>query len=376
MSVGVSFMSNFIHNRARPQVVEDAFRAYGNFAGIHDFKFKSLFSLDTLTITSTAGVWSNHRQDPALPHSHLITYSTENSYGTAVGVNVDQAPGFNGYEYIVGTDASGHPFVNRGSNTYMILPTLCPVNANVIVAVREIQNSTEKNDVWLSISLWMNDKLMLTYQEWRQSFYPWPNLYFGLASYGSSSRTFTNIRIPQMTDFIEWNSLDPAETPSGGLSRAIQGRYLKYFVRYNGSLYAWRPITTTSIATYTNDQRFQTLRRVLDRRELLTHVRQVGAYVQAEYIRNDLGPHRFAELNNPYLMNIFDCELEALKATERQQEMADIVTFVADCHPLVEIEDHITIPEGDYILTARNGINLTAPRASEEIESRRYVFAS
>lgn len=329
-----------------------------------------------------------------LPHSHVIEMHVFDWNWAAVVRCLEYGkPTFYfppvsaaGEHFLVGVGDTGQPFIsqyNPISHSYDIrlqLPVFAPAEADVRIAFRELRFGDSSSDTYHSVSLWLNDRHYLTFtQEYADAdgVIDGP-IYFGLAAPAGQSVTYANVRIPELTTFTDWISLDPGETPIGGLQRAIEGYYLKFFMRHDGTLRAWKPRATAAVYCYSDDERFSRAIQY-DTRDLKTHVRQLGAYTQAEYIRQDLVQrygHRFAEINNPYLFTEEECYEQAQLAIRRLEERMLVERFTALYHPLLEVEDHIQTPDGDRILTSRSVTFEIGSTATEDIEARQYTYGS
>jgi hypothetical protein len=389
----VTFSKALMFNHARPQVVESSFRAYAAFSGIHDFNFDKLYELaeddwssDDITITfnedtleldasALSAEWHIALQDTDLPVEHLINY-----HKTAVrqAIVVGYQP--NGNHWIAGTDGDGFPVILKFSNdtytTVLSIPKETPEEADVMVAFREFKFGESVEEFWHTISIWMNDALIATYSEVSATGQITTDVQFGFAAYGGDDPVgYTEVEIPEITEFAEWSSLDPAEYPISGLQRAIEGRYLKFFIRFNGTLRAWKPKATDIVKEFDDDQ-VEGYRDSFDKRALKTHVRMVGAYTEAEYVRPDLWPkygHTFTEVNNPYLMTEQDCFREARREIQRMEQQAFKEDFQTPVTPLIEIEDRVSTPRGERIVDSIS-LDFTPAEIEQTISARLYNF--
>lgn len=349
----------------------------------------AFFAETIFTLTapaSPANTWFKVIQgDFALPDNYLLQFHVRDWNWAAV---ISMLP--NGWHYLVGVDHEGTPFaftydVTRSAYVPAIqIDKTAPREAEVSIAFRQMHFGDSASRIWRSVSLWMNDQNILSHAE--QS----PNdgmsdtsglikedMHFGFAARSGASAEYSNVRIPELTIFTDWISLDPGEAGIGGLQRSIEGYYLKFFIRHNGELRAWQPKASDSKYTYLQEQ-IEERSQVTDLRELRTHVRQVGAYTQAEYMREDLVRkygHRFIELNNPYLMTEEECRRQAELAIKRMEEAMIIETITSSYHPLLELEDHVTTPSGERIISSRS-ITFEGPQAVEQITARQYTYGS
>lgn len=394
LMTNIQFQTHRVTDFVRPLTVENAFRTYCNFGQIHNQIFEETYaqasanwiasanyttgvevtpSDDELFIDATDSIasWNVAINLTAVPHSVLLRYHKDTDPQAAVvGFQSD------GSFYLVGT-RSGHLVISKRDSSGVFSDVLniakaYPAVADCEVALRHIRFSDDDSDLWRCISLWMNDALMCTYIEKVDGILSNP-IYFGFGTYAGSSATFTDISIPQLTEFAETCTLDPSENPMGGLQRAIEGRYIKMVMRPTGSLRAWRPVQTESVHEFFDGDTLST-DLPFDRRSIFNHVRQVGAYRQAEFVRPDLikeQGHRFTELNNPFLMTEAECYDQARLSILRMESEADGKTMVSPFTPLVQIEDHITTPDGEYIITGRD-ISIEQSRLYQNLQTRKY----
>lgn len=278
--------------------------------------------------------------------------------------------------YLMGVNASRKPFILRvrgtTTKTLIEMPDNAPLDGEVIISFRQRRFLEDASDVWHCFGIWMNGSHLMSHIEASNEVMDAPQM--GFAAYTSSTITYDEISIPQMTEFADWISLDPGESPQRALERAIEGRYVKYFVRWDGRLRAWIPKATNSVYTYTT---MLNRERRFDARELKTHVRLLGAYTQAEYIRRDLISkygHRFAELANPYIMTEEECYRQAVLSVKRMEEAADVVKLDVLYNPILEPEDHI-IAEDDRIIDNRS-VSYGLPQVKEGMTVRKYTYGS
>lgn len=396
----VQFRNHRLNDHGKPQIVENAFRAYANYSGVHDFNFDLLYALaganwnddSGVTVTANtsqiavdasalaAGWHMAYEEALELPNSYLLRYH-KTQYRQGVVLNMRP----NGDHILVVTDDSGHLSIIKSVNdvvtTVLSLPDATPEEADVQIVFREMTGSGEAvssdtGGLWHAISVWMNGRLAGSYIEEAVSplIGTW---YFGFVAYGGESATYTAVSIPEMTDFAEWNSLDPGEYPMSGLQRAIDGRYIKFYLRFNGELRAWRTKATPSALTFTADI-LDSQGESIDYRELRTHIRQVGAYVEAEYLDPALVRkygHRFEVENNPYILGQQACYTEARKQVLRRFERAVTEQFTSTFTPLLEPEDHITTPTAERIVSGKS-LSVQMGEIEQQISARTYTYGS
>jgi hypothetical protein len=374
MTTAVSFSQAILADFGAAQTVEEAFRVYGNWACIHDFNFDSIYEAASVSVGAATGWATPVKAGTALPVDVLVEYNvTSGSHALLLRHSEYDDSGL-----LFGINSSGHLFAQEWAFgnpgiMYMNIPAHTTIG-NVKIAYRQQRFSSDENDVWEAATMWIDDALIDTYVR-----------YVGTATGESvtiaftsdtTGQTFTDVRVPQLTQFTEWTSIDPGEPAAGGLERAVEGRYTKYFMRFNGELRAWRSKASPSRHTFTDSDSIYVRAASYDRRQLYTHVRMLGAWVQAEAVRGDLiksRRHRFLEANNPFLMSEADCYAEATNELRRMEEAAYTETIETPFTPLLEPEDRISTPSGEWIVSSREAdFSITA--SDQALTTRKYAY--
>lgn len=346
---GVSFYRSAVSDNEHLQTVEDAFRFYFGMAGIHDYRFQSRLGPTTKTITSTSG-WSIDWQTAEMPFEVLVTADVSSTPFAFVVGTPDH-----GMYYLVGINDAGQAFVQKnGATIYreaQFIPA--PIIGPVQFSFREIAWRENEGDKWAVFSLFSGGRHFLScsvpLSEFMRTVRPCSYYHVGIAAYAGYPVTFTNLRVPQLTNYIEWNSIDPGEYLMGGLQRALEGRYIRFFLRYNGSVAAYRPYSRAPIADLGRADIYA-LQTSIDRRRLVSHARMLGAYTEAEYLDKTAAQHRFVEINNPMLFSIPESASEAAESVLRQREEAVTAIIEMPYKPLWEIDDVISYEGTEYVI--------------------------
>lgn len=370
MSVALRF---YRANNYNPSLtLEEIFKLYGSWSGLHDFSFDPVVSDATTTVTGTvSGGFTVGTLYPALlPPSFEIRYhKTTNRQAVFI------QGGSGAIYFIAGTDDSGYPFISRFGATVQSIPKATPEEADVRVVFRQQQNSDDETQIWRSVSIYMNDALITTFQEpWNLAY---SNIQIGFAAYDTDVVTYTNIIVPELCDIAEFGTLDPGATPTNGLQQTIEGRYLKYFVRFDGTFRAWKVKSIDSQHTFTNDE-FISDTIPNDFMDLATHVRMMGAYIWAEAIDYDLANlygHRFQEVNNSMLMTKQECFIEATNTLKRMQENTFTQSADVPYVPMIEVEDRVTTADGDWIVTGYQ-LDLDVAEVVAGMNVRKYMWGT
>ena len=331
-----------VYDRAPARTAEDIFRCYAGFAGIERYKFQSLLTPASTTVVAS-GVTI---YQPALPHNYRLTFETSALASATVYLNL-RAPDATGltqvhYRLQFAPTVRLSKYIPSSGYTSVWVSPLAPSGSRVTVSVREIVMRSIGDNIWLVISVYVDDKLLETYMEWiRQS--PETDYHVGVAGAHSA------IRVPQLCEIVEWNAQDPGVPVMSGLNRAIEGRDIRFFMRFNGALSAWRQYPRGAVLSLQASD-IDALQRAVDHRARVTHLRMVGAYLEAEIIRDGRGRHRFVEVKNPYLMTHRECYREAARALNRYDQALNTAIMTSSVRPLLEIGDRVDVMGEAYYI--------------------------
>jgi hypothetical protein len=222
------------------------------------------------------------------------------------------------------------------------------------------------------ISWWSNGKFVANAH---LGSYPLGRL-LAVGCYGANTVTFDDMEICELTEVMEVVTMDVGETPGGALGRAVGRRHINYFVRFDGTLRVWRPKGVASSAELDNSDVDQ-LVEIVDRRGLVSHWRQVGAWDSADAYSTDLLykiGHRFFKDDNPDLLTEDECQTEANAAIVRTKEYAHRLSSVMPYQPLLEPEDRVTINGEEWLVTSY-AVELRAGGLFAKVQLREYNYA-
>ena len=356
-------------NTEPPLTVEKIFKLYGSWAGIHDFDFEALVDIETVSVTGvTGGGWTTSEVEVDLPPNFSFRY---HKTGWEQAVEFSDVPA--GLTYLFGTDSSGHPFVRANGNIVHYLDKLTPTEADVEIVFRQEILDEKSSSVRHSMSMYMNDRWYTTYAT-EGNISVLENVKLKMAAYDTDVMTYTDLRMPELCETAEFGTLDPGENGSGGLQRTIEGRYLKYFVRADGTLRAWRKKVRDNVFIFGSS--VEGFQRYHDLPALITHARMRGAYVEGVYYDETLTAlymHRFVELDNAMLFTKRECVIEAENTVRRSEEAAFSISFNAHWVPILEPEDRVVADGDDWVL---NGFSISGSpgRARASYNGRKYVW--
>lgn len=379
--------------------LEGVYQRYASFAGVQKFKFddsirgfKSAkwttitnvsYSGDYVSITGggTAAVSIAWFAD-AMPHSFVADmYAHLGTWGFAVRGN-----GSDTYYKILydSTRITLYKTVSAGDQTFAskaLHGEEIITGSKVRIAVSDAQFSADSPGRIIYISVWVNDQLLLSFSDNVQDNIP--PLRFGVVIPVSSATTlYSNLRVANMGEMIVWSSEDPGENPQGAIQRAIEDRYIKSWIRWDGSLRAWKPVARTTYLTIPTTKDLG-LQRILDIKQIFSHVRMLGAFQWVQVSDPDLERrfgHRFREVNNTALWNADDCFREAQRLITRAKEQANMLQMNTIGLIYAELEDRLKLPDmanaGSYIDYIIDSIDWTAEAATlkANLRVRQYYY--
>lgn len=369
--------------------IEDAFRALAEYSGIHLFNFDdeladdfdslSASIWDTANATGTWGVASDMLQGDGpgssdwgfllsvedVPQSFVAKVTKHDDVGGLAFLAEDED---NLYFAWWNATAVGIALVDDGD-----VSILCSVPKDTFDGESELCLSVQRDEEGYFVSLWFDEQFGVNaYIALLPSHYR-----FGFATYDTDTDTeYSDLRIAELTEVLAIVTMDVGENPAGALSRAIGRRHINHFVRFNGELRAWRPKAADSVLTlgigdvYQHDEK-------IDRKGLVSHWRQIGAWHVADAHDTDLLAqlgHKFHKDDNPDLMTEQECEDEAERSIVRCKEYSHVVSADYPLYMFQEPEDRITIRGEDWVLTTY-GFRLRAGAIDCRADLREYVYA-
>lgn len=384
----IYFINLTVSDYGRPMTIERACKLYSNYANVNTWAFDSLYTGGTsnwslgsgvsvgagpaFTATGSPSGWRDAIQTGVeIPTNHTITFDVT-GYGWGV---ITRTVGST--HWLIGLDASGHPtfevwngsaYVQQGSRPSTFSNT---ADYKVQVCFQEIRYGKDTN-IWNAISMWINDRLAISYIGYNATLIN-TTMHIGFAVRESSTKTFSNVRVPELCDIAEAITIDQGESPMSGLQRAIEGRYLQMLSRYNGALRVYRPKQQSSLFTLaTGESRNNTF----NKNTIKNHIRMVGAYEYAEAMSNTSIAkygHLFQELQNPYLMSEWEALREAQQSIKRLEENAVSESMRYSYQHFMEIGDRITLFGNDRTVKSVN-IDVTPVQLTMQLTAKGYSY--
>lgn len=380
---------------------EGLFEKWSSFAGVQSFKFEDAIntfeSSDWTTITNvtygatlrrSGSVGADHVAwySQTMPHSYTMEF-TAHEDTWEVYVRGDSVAGT---WYRIGYSAPDELVtVKRSLSTVEVIVLQKELQDNEIVdwgrvkiSVRDAQSTSDSPIRLVFISLWINDELIITYSEVDEA--GTPPLKMGFTVYaGSTSIIISDFRIANLGEIITISSLDPGEKPIGAIQRAIEDRYIKYWVRWDGSLFAWSPTARENIITLSPSRQLS-MSVVRDTRQIINHIRVLGAFQWVQVFDWESIAqygHRFRQLQNTSVWDSDDCKRVGDQMLIRGKEQASQARISTFGLTLLELEDRVQMPnvngDGtyiDYIIDSISWQSSDGLTLRAEINGRRYYY--
>lgn len=360
----------FMSNGNGSVTLEDVFKRYAAFGGIHDFEFVNSFptfdpahwtalgsggsySGGSILQSGTSGADQVAWYDTDMPHSYTVEFwlrkikfsffvrgdGVNNYYEIQYDGNTS-ATGFVTIWKVVG--GSGTAVYNRALQSWEV----ANAGSKLKISVRDSQLASDSANRILYISVWMDDLNIASYADLSAGAPPL-RMGFKIVSGTTAGTVLTDFKVPNLGEIIPWSSLDPGERPLDAINRAIEDRYIKYWIRWNGNLKAWSPGQRSAAVTLTTAKEFSNV-PATDLRQIYSHIRVVGAFQWVQLIDNTLlrsVGHRFAEINNTSLWNADDCVRVGQQMFIWAKEQMFQVSFATLGQIFLEHEDRVQIPD-------------------------------
>jgi hypothetical protein len=365
----LSFCRARVYDRSPVTTVEEAIRHAASYAGVHRFKFFNAQDSSTASsVHSGVSIFSE-----PLDHNYKVSFRTNALQNVRLYLNL-RAPGaaaLTSVHYRVRLNAPQleiEKYVpGSGYATVLYSPLSLSGPGSITVGVRETIMRSIQGNVWLLITIYRDGELLETYAEWIKRS-PDTDYYVGIVG------AHSDWRIAQLTEIVEWVTQDPGTPVMSGLQRTLDGRNIRMAMRFDGSLVAWRQRPRTpSLTLQASD--IEALQRTVDHRARFTHVRMVGAYLEAEALRSNRGRHRFVEVKNPYLMTTPECYREAVRQLNRFDQNMDTLAAVTSLRPLLEVGDRIEVIDQSYFVEGYS-VQVTPAQVEATYNLKRYTGAS
>lgn len=376
--------------------IEEMYRALGEYAGLHLFDFDSAIedgfdSLDAeIWGSASEGTWGinsdSQLQGEGAGAAQWYWLLSQENMPTSFVLQVDKLSQRGAIAFLA-NDADNLYYVSWSATACKVAKivlgfeqVLCSLPKSGYAGNCTLTLSVQKGKYGHYISLWADDDFVInaytgvgagTYTAEAEV----DHTKVGFGVYLSDTTLFDNLRIAELTEVLPIITIDVGETPLGALQRAVGRRHINYFARWNGELRAWRPKAQTSKHVYTADEAYVSNEQI-DRRGLISHWRQIGAWDVAdawdEELLEAIG-HRFHKDDNPDLMTEGECQVEAEQSLIRSREYAHTLGVEAPMNVFLEPEDRVTIRDEEWILTAYS-LALRAGELTLSGQLREYTY--
>ena len=392
----------------RPAItLEDVYQFMAAFGGVHDTLFNVVASGVAATgVTGVTGVnWSagsgtwgydgsGYLQaqsysasdydvfwcDTDMPSSYAFEVCGHGD-GVAVAVRGTTAD----YYLISLTDSGGLAFYHVEAGTATLLNSgfedihsegITYGYGRVRIAVKDMVMTTNNEDRWLFLSVWQDDTFIGTHAINIPSTDPGFKLGLAAADDGVNY-LYGTVHVPDLYDIIPFATLDPAETPWGGIQRAVADKVVQNYMRYDGTLTAFRSKAKTRDRSFL-DAGMRNLTVDIDTRDIFTRLRLNYALDWVEIFDEELYEaygHKFEEITSQVIENLDEAETEALAIIRRAKEnirFAGLDTLMGG--PFIEPQDRVLMPDGEDYFVNGYSWRLDGNRMRTTIEGRHYVF--
>jgi len=383
----VKFKEHLLVNANLDVAIEDAFIALSIYAGIHSQKFDDQFVEEGADASqwqtgSADGTWTatGGRIRGVGGASDVWQFCPSVSDATkafvlACNCFVDNDHGAIGF---LATDKDNLCYAAWDDTSISLCLRVSSVDTELCVlpkapagdrAVTISVQPGEDDDCFISV--WFDGQFMANA---RLETYP-AGRKLALGTHNATTIEYDDLRIAELTEVLPVMTMDAGETPLGALQRAIGRRHIRYFMRFNGVLRAWRPkaqataLTRAATAVYSHGES-------VDRRQVVSHWRQVGAWDMADAYDADLMAaigHRFHLDENPDLMTEDECEAEAAYNLDAIKENAHGLQADFPMMVFLEPEDRLTITPSDWLLSGY-GVQLRAGELTIQAGLRGYIY--
>lgn len=345
--------------------LERMYKKYAGFGGIQGFEFVETINDfdsdkwtalagitygDTVHVDSTAAERIGWYDDP-MPHSYLLEF-TVHQYPWSILVRGDGAASYYRIDYddqYITISKTLNGTLNRIEAKAISGTSQVTTKGRIKVSVRDEQADSDTTGRIIHIAVWINDYLLYTFDDFSGLVNPPLRMAFIIPFSAVVGNIYSDIRVANMGEVIPVSSLDPSEYPMSAISRAIEDRYIRSWIRWNGKLKAWRPISRPVSASIAASRSYQ-FSPTTDARQLFTHLRILGAFQWVQVKDNDLirdYGHRFEEISNTALWNTDDCYRIGLEMFVRTKEQAFQAQIQTTGLPYIELEDRISLPDRD-----------------------------
>jgi hypothetical protein len=346
-----------------PLTIENLYRFYAAFGGIYKCEFKSSASNFSDFILEDTPVYVNNVNSLDLSAPNTGYDSLYATYNQAVPSNfwlefyshIDYprikfyANGINGDadEYFVVGIGNGYVYldnyIDSDDSVQMVYAAPMPIpnqHGKIQLFVRNVLTDSVLNSRAVVITLYLNGVRLFSVNVDSLDLIGRRIILEGYTE--TIGPVYSDFRIPNMTDILEWSSLDPGETPMTSIARAIEDRYIKQYLDNTDTLKVFKPYPETPVAQIKDY--IERIEYNIDTRQLITDLRLRGPFHWVRVVDEELLKRfndRFYQLDNTSQFSAEDCRREAELFLRRQRENLNQYHYELNGYVLLQPEDTI-----------------------------------
>lgn len=395
----IHFGNSLIFCNQQPITVRDVYRMCAAFGGIHEVRFGKDQQNPWL---KTADMWTGLEGEWIITADGLICYnydgvatsiwskemtggvimpsSSQIDFYAQPNVNI-YFMGIPNYTYYAVRLTDSATEVYRMNQGQLSLLCSMPIGlavgslSKVSVIYRIYQYSADKDDKWMQVVVYIDDQHVLSHADRLTNITLGNQMGWRLDGVNSVLE-WTLPYHPVFNIPVEWVSIDPDETPMAAIERAVGERFIKTFMRNDGSMMVLRP-TQQSPEFLIPRSQITNLKRNLDLRAIKTHARVWSAWTYGDYFDKPIASkfgRRFTNVNNPNVFTEEEARLEAENIFHRSRSESDRIAFELPFTPFLEPEDAIwTEDYGTYFVDSGT-VSIEGEKIVMQINGRKYTY--
>lgn len=399
----VTFQEALVHDMNRGLTIEEIYQMYAAFAGVHKTAFHDLLRADGTDYdgadwTAASGTWdAGEGTAGGVEDVDILWWSDDTPTSFKMTVEVPGLPANDTGPFTIAFRGDGdnncylvrvgYPWVaefwkvtngvaEQLSNGAQSGAEVFDGPGTLEIVVSEKTLSNNEGDRWLFMSVWMDGKFLLTAHDNIPDTQPGRKVGLAIMD-GDDPTEYGEMRIPDLSEIVPYATIDPDETAQSAIQRAIVDRVLRHFIRFDGTLVAWRPKAsaieksfelgeTTKVSTYT------------DTRDIANHIRMYYLLSWVESFDDEsieLHGRRFREMTSAVIESEEEAYSEAEAMIRRSHQNANTAQMTSPIGGFfVEPEDRVEFPgEVSYIVGSLSW-SYRNHRIYVDIDGRSYLY--
>ena len=287
--------------------------------------------------------WGYATYDYDIPNDFKLTFVMSAAWGEVRfrgGDTYDQ-------EYFAFGWGAGYIWIgHKDASTYYNLDRIvetAPTETEITIVFRGMSYSLDNSEVdYYAVSVEFDGQQKL-FAIVNPTWTPENKLRF--AAYNTTGDAyFSKIHIAELTEFIDYLSIDYGQPLTASLRNAIGDRPVEMIPRFDGGIH-FRRIGPLTPAHEFRPEDLISFTRDHDRRQVRTHFRVQGADEEIDYIDKDMinegYGRRFRLIKNPNLMTLSDIERDGPDLISLEFEKAYSAVIIAHGDPTLEVGDMV-----------------------------------